>query len=328
MTDGGVCGFQDVTPVCCTHYHLVNGSCEECTEGYFGSNCTVCFYPSYGLSCRYKCECAKSFCDHKYGCLEYVQSTTSTTEHLQPTISTTEHLQSTVSTNERIVTRQELTSLVTKGTVATWTSTSSKPRTLVQTTPTVASDHISMTSVIIIIGSMLCFFLFLIAANQIHSKIQRQRTLGRRKYRKKLPDSPKAEDVYQVISESHVSELINKYDVVLESQSERLSTQDVNSEYTDVDNPDLTEKHYDYTEEYDSCEILREEESFTGEIRWKDDETDEKSSISIPSACVPGTVYLESVAQQNTYLELIDETSNGTTDLHAQDNTYLDVVNK
>lgn len=134
--------------------------------------------------------------------------------------------------------------------------------------------------------------------------------------------------MYQVISESHVSELINKYDVVLESQSERLSTQDVNSEYTDVDNPDLTEKHYDYTEEYDSCEILREEESFTGEIRWKDDETDEKSSISIPSACVPGTVYLESVAQQNTYLELIDETSNGTTDMHAQDNTYLDVVNK
>jgi hypothetical protein len=161
--------------------------------------------------------------------------------------------------------------------------------------------------------------MFLIAANQIHSKIQRQRILGRRKYSKNPPDSPKAEDMYQAINESQVSEFINRYSVVEESRSESLSI----PEYVDVDNPSLIEKKYDYAEEYDSCKILR----ITTESKLEDGETDKKSGTITPSACATGTLYLEPVVQQNTYLELIDETLNKPTDLHMRDDAYLDVVN-
>lgn len=54
---------------CCANYHMVNGSCQVCPVGYFGSNCMVpCYYPTFGRFCKQDCQCDPSDCNHMYGC--------------------------------------------------------------------------------------------------------------------------------------------------------------------------------------------------------------------------------------------------------------------
>eukprot|EP00105_Crassostrea_gigas_P000967 XP_011412953.1 PREDICTED: uncharacterized protein LOC105317866 [Crassostrea gigas] len=54
---------------CCANYHMVNGSCQVCPVGYFGSECTVpCYYPTFGMFCEQECECNLTDCNHMYGC--------------------------------------------------------------------------------------------------------------------------------------------------------------------------------------------------------------------------------------------------------------------
>lgn len=44
----------------------------DCPSGYYGSNCSnSCRYPSYGVECQEKCQCAKKACDHVFGCSSY-----------------------------------------------------------------------------------------------------------------------------------------------------------------------------------------------------------------------------------------------------------------
>nr|XP_022286422.1 multiple epidermal growth factor-like domains protein 10 isoform X2 [Crassostrea virginica] len=56
---------------CCLGYtwNPSSQSCEKCTPGYTGLNCTIrCPYPSYGENCQRKCNCSKEDCDVSTGC--------------------------------------------------------------------------------------------------------------------------------------------------------------------------------------------------------------------------------------------------------------------
>ncbi|XP_078316115.1 uncharacterized protein LOC144620157 isoform X1 [Crassostrea virginica] len=64
---------------CCTNLQIVDGHCEVCKAGYFGTNCaSKCDYPSFGPGCQSKCNCNLSECDFMYGCrrnaFDYVSS--------------------------------------------------------------------------------------------------------------------------------------------------------------------------------------------------------------------------------------------------------------
>ncbi|XP_078334363.1 laminin subunit alpha lam-3-like isoform X1 [Crassostrea virginica] len=56
---------------CCLGYtwNPSSQSCEKCTPGYTGLNCTIrCPYPSYGENCQRNCTCSKEDCDVSTGC--------------------------------------------------------------------------------------------------------------------------------------------------------------------------------------------------------------------------------------------------------------------
>ncbi|XP_048779339.2 uncharacterized protein LOC125682786 [Ostrea edulis] len=54
---------------CCYNFVEVNGVCENCIPGYFGSNCkTRCSGLSYGSLCSLTCDCSVLDCDYVYGC--------------------------------------------------------------------------------------------------------------------------------------------------------------------------------------------------------------------------------------------------------------------
>ncbi|XP_052104508.1 multiple epidermal growth factor-like domains protein 6 isoform X1 [Mytilus californianus] len=57
---------------CCLNYHLVNGICQECPAGTYGSR-GMCDKPcpgdSYGKFCSLTCDCEENErCDAVYGC--------------------------------------------------------------------------------------------------------------------------------------------------------------------------------------------------------------------------------------------------------------------
>ncbi|XP_062605554.1 uncharacterized protein LOC134267349 [Saccostrea cucullata] len=57
--------------VCCsgTVWDNLKQKCIECSPGYYGLNCTsVCQYPTYGRTCKFKCSCNEEFCDIAFGC--------------------------------------------------------------------------------------------------------------------------------------------------------------------------------------------------------------------------------------------------------------------
>ncbi|XP_061187980.1 uncharacterized protein LOC133196046 [Saccostrea echinata] len=305
-------------PKCCTHYHLVNGSCKECTSGYFGSNCTPCRFPAYGLSCRSTCHCLENLCNHKIGCLESEQSTTTTAKQI---IFSTEDITFSRSRAITTFTSRELSVI---GLITT-------------AKPVTSSGDVSMTSVIIIIGSVLCFFLFLIAANQIHSKIQRQRLLVTKKQRRNKLDPSEVEDVYQIIEESQVSATNNKYNVVSDqSRLQSLASPASKPEYVQIVEEPIQNLSYDSNsaEINDITKILEAEDRHKDlnnrdEIR-KDPDCENKETLSgptSPTACLPevnvtntdDTYYCEPITQHNTYLDVIQQ---------SRDPAYIDVVHE
>ncbi|XP_062608199.1 uncharacterized protein LOC134270036 isoform X1 [Saccostrea cucullata] len=312
--ESGICGSLDNgMPKCCTHYHLVNGTCRECTRGYFGSNCTPCKYPAYGLSCRSTCECLENLCNHKTGCLESEESTTTIKQIILST--------------ENIITfsrARTITTLTTRKISVIGLFTTAKS--------VIPSDDVSMTSVIIIIGSILCFFLFLIAVNQIHSKIQQQRNLFKRKNRRNQYSSSEVEDVYQEIEESQTPATNRKYNVVSDqSRLQCLAPPASKPEYIQTEEePNISNFSIDsnLSEVNDATKVKSNRHGNVSirDEKGEDPENENKDTLNFsapPAASLQtntdDTYYCEPVTQQNTYLDVIQQ---------SRDPTYFDVIHE
>ncbi|XP_062608200.1 uncharacterized protein LOC134270036 isoform X2 [Saccostrea cucullata] len=237
--ESGICGSLDNgMPKCCTHYHLVNGTCRECTRGYFGSNCTPCKYPAYGLSCRSTCECLENLCNHKTGCL----------------------------------------------------------------------------------------------VNQIHSKIQQQRNLFKRKNRRNQYSSSEVEDVYQEIEESQTPATNRKYNVVSDqSRLQCLAPPASKPEYIQTEEePNISNFSIDsnLSEVNDATKVKSNRHGNVSirDEKGEDPENENKDTLNFsapPAASLQtntdDTYYCEPVTQQNTYLDVIQQ---------SRDPTYFDVIHE
>ncbi|XP_048771719.2 uncharacterized protein LOC125677625 isoform X2 [Ostrea edulis] len=56
---------------CCYGYvwNEAQNNCTQCTDGFYGRNCTTpCPKPYFGSACLLKCMCSSENCHHVYGC--------------------------------------------------------------------------------------------------------------------------------------------------------------------------------------------------------------------------------------------------------------------
>lgn len=184
----GVCSYKNDKPVCCTYYHLKDGICTESTN----------------------------------------QSTAQKSEQsVQPTILTT-----IATTEPRLVMTKRSSSMLktnTKtGTAGSFSSTylalTSLEATPMPGSTGVPPEHTSQTSVIIIVGGLVCSFLIFILGIQIHSKFLKRKNASRRKIGENLINLYEMEDVYNHIEDGHVSMVSDKYDVVANQNDAESST--------------------------------------------------------------------------------------------------------
>ncbi|XP_078325440.1 uncharacterized protein LOC111126649 [Crassostrea virginica] len=125
---------------CCTNYHMVDGFCEACPDGYFGNNCSVqCPYPSFGLFCGKTCNCSQSQCDPALGCYDPEMNTN----------------------------WMNYSDIVHRNTQA--------PDTTYRPFIPEATTEFSSKTLILIIGGVVILFLLIIIVIQIHGKVNRRR---------------------------------------------------------------------------------------------------------------------------------------------------------
>uniref|UniRef100_K1PTA2 Helix-loop-helix protein 1 n=2 Tax=Magallana TaxID=2171616 RepID=K1PTA2_MAGGI len=123
---------------------MVNGSCQVCPVGYFGSECTVpCYYPTFGMFCEQECECNLTDCNHMYGC-----------ESNASTAPITTAIQNNSSSN--IVTSHRFAIPI----VTTYRPSITNP-----------SIEFNSTTLTLIIGAVVIFFLMMKDFGEINSKL-------------------------------------------------------------------------------------------------------------------------------------------------------------
>lgn len=84
----------------------------------------------------------------------------------------------------------------------------------IEPTVGVPPDQISQTSVIIIVGSLICFFLILILGMQIHTKFQKQKSVSKRKNKENHTNRYENEIIYDNVEEDNISMVTNRYDII------------------------------------------------------------------------------------------------------------------
>ncbi|XP_052719358.1 uncharacterized protein LOC128191322 [Crassostrea angulata] len=316
---------------------------EQCLEGYFGRYCTPCTYPSYGYLCRFTCNCLQHLCHNVHGCPESTMQTTAQTseQSIQSTISST-----TETTKTRRMMAERSSSLL-KSTTKMWTAGSFSSTYLALPSPEatpmpgstgVPPDHASQTSVIIIVGSLVCFFLVLIIGIQLHSKCQKQKSVPERKNGRNNASLYDIADIYDEIEDEHVSIVTKKYEIIANRNEPNYSSPksgDTDASFA----PTCSSYNFylDVTKDgcpefpdslQNSCEPITQPESSTFDDSRQNECEPVHESNSSPAGIYPqspsDTGYLEP-------MEFID-TKSGISDTlpgHSLPNsTYLDVVFK
>lgn len=146
-------------------------------------------------------------------------------------------MQSTKATTETRQTMTEPSSTMSESTTKTWTSRSFNSTYMVRTSMKatvsvcVSPDQISQTSIIIIVGSLICFFFILILGMQIHTKFQKQKSVSKRKNEGNPINRYGNEIIYDQVEEDHVSMVTNKYDII----ANQMDSHYINPKFVDTD---------------------------------------------------------------------------------------------
>uniref|UniRef100_K1QAH6 Uncharacterized protein n=1 Tax=Magallana gigas TaxID=29159 RepID=K1QAH6_MAGGI len=271
---------------------------------------------------------------------------------MQTTAQTSEQsIQSTISsTTETTKTRHmmvERSSSMLKATTKTWTAGSFSSTYLALPSPEatpmpgstgVPPDHASQTSVIIIVGSLVCFFLVLIIGIQLHSKFQKQKSVSERKNGRNSASLYDIADIYDEIEDERVSIVTKKYEIIANRNEPNYSSPKSDTDASFAPTCSSYNFYLDVTKDgcpeipdslQNSCEPITQPESSTfDDSRQNECEPVHESHNSSPAEINPpspsDTGYLEP-------MEFID-TKSGISDTlpgHSLPNsTYLDVIFK